>query len=216
MALIHLNTSVFVGRGFASSFFDEHKLFGGESDPEEELKLGHFALFSYLKGEATFEVTPERIDLRLVSPDIAPDALLEATKAVIEMIEPVQEKIQVSHFGMNCDTVFSEEIVGENGINFCSKLIAPAFVNLAKEADSDFSPIPGGGVVYTIISGLQYGIRIEPEGNSEGKNLLVSVNGHKDIDSENTLKATLNQAGNFRAYVQKLHARIAQAKGEQQ
>ena len=212
MALTHLNTSVFAGNGFAFGLFDEHKLFGGELDSGKQVKFGQFALFSYLDGKGWFEITPERIDLKYFSSDIVPDILLDAATSVIEMIKSAHEKIQVSNFGVNCDTVFSQELIGENGISFCSKLISPTFVNLVKEADNPL--IGGGGTMYTIMGGLQYGVRIEPEADSKGKNLFVAVNGDQTINAENSLDATLGQVDDFRAYTQRLHRRIAQAKGE--
>lgn len=213
MALTHLNTSVFVGSGFTFGMFDERKLFGGQLDPGKQANLGQFALYSYLNGAGWFEVTPERVDIRYLSPDIMPNKLVAATKAVIEMIEAAHGEFQVLHFGMNCDTAFSQELIGENGISFCSKLISSTFVNLVKETDAPL--IGGGGAIYTIMDELQYGIKMEPEAESKGKNLFVQINGHQDINAENSLGATLSQVSNFRAYVQRLHRRIAQAKGGQ-
>ena len=204
MAQTHLNNTVLVGNGFPIELFDERKIFDGNLDHGSQVKLGQFAQYNYLSGTSSLTVTPDRVDIRShTSDDIIPDVLVEATTTIFKMIEPVRDALQVTGFGMNCDSVFNQQRTDINGTQFCSQLINQNFINLVAKPN-----LVGMGRIQFRENKMSYTVRIEPDSQSHGANLYVAVNGHQEVSKDDLLASKLKQVNNFRSYVQKLHNRI--------
>ena len=210
MALIHTSSLVFVGGPFSLSMFDERELFGGDLDSDQVVKIGPFGLFVYSSGKHRFEVRPDRVSLTCVDSSIVPQEVVEAANTVANRIEPVRQVIRILGIGVNCDTIFSKEFCGMNGLDFCSRLISPQLADLV--GGDSMEAI--GRIRFASDAGLRYDVRIEPHTNSGGENLLVAVNGHQDVNAGEILGSKLNKAGVFTDYVTKLHDRISISKGE--
>ena len=205
MTLAHQNSLVFVGGEFPVEMFDERAVFGGNLDRGAQVRMGPMGQFSYSAGTYRFEIAPPRIDLKHHGAEIIPDALVDAAAIVAAKIEPARGAVSVSGFGMNCDTVFDRESIGTSGLEFCSRLISERLPQLVGATSGEATTR-----IRFDERGVRYEVRIEPHANSRGENLLVAVNGHQTVRSEERLDSKfapgLLQA--FRVYIQGLHQRI--------
>ena len=122
MDIRRLCSIVFVGGEFNPLMFDERKLFKGRIDPKK-LAVGPIAQFSYDTGIYRFSVTPDRIDVQYRGEEIMPHQLLQAGQAVSQMMENSSRPPSVNGLGLNCDTVFPKDMIGETGEEFCSRLV---------------------------------------------------------------------------------------------
>ena len=206
-----LSTIVFVGREFNASMFDERKLeafFGTLKG--DQIKAGPIGQFRYTRDNASFSVTPDRVDLRYGGREILPDALVKAGAEMVERLEPVRGFI--SAVGINCDTVFYSQEVDKEGNEFCQHLTAsPLFQQVYRGYENLFtrsvaSAFPG-------IAVEQYNIRLEPEGASHGRDLFVALNAHQNVTLSDNLKKKLEAIAEVRGQVERLHQQILATKG---
>ena len=202
---MHTSSLVFVGGEFPLTMFDERELFEGKLDPNQ-LKMGAFGQFSYSSGMYQFEIAPNRIGLKCTSPNIVPDEVVAAARAIINMLEPMRRAIRVSGLGMNCDTIIDQQSCGMRGVDFCSQLFGSQVFHLVGASPTD--TIGTSGQIHFASDDVRYHVRIEPHFNSGGENLYVAVNGHQKVEMTEQLDTKLNKVGAFRAYIESLHQRI--------
>ena len=70
-------------------------------------------------------------------------------------------------------------------------------------------------VTFSFLSGaVRYGIRLEPEAQSQGKNLLVAINGHQDVTATDLLKEKMQAVEEVRNHVTGLYDRLSLLKGK--
>ena len=204
MAQVHLCSVVFVGGEIPPSTFDERVLFGGQLD-SEQIRMGPVAQFGYASDRYRFEIAPNRIDIKeTAASSILSDELMEAARAIAEMLAPIRRAIPVTGVGMDCDSVFSSRVIGTKGTNFCSRRLihtdAPAFFGA--------SPIQPFVRARFLQGSVTFDVRVEPHLPSQGENLYIAVNGHKDIAKGESLDHALAQASAFREYALSLHQRV--------
>ena len=206
-----INTIVFVGREFNASMFDERKLeamFGPLKG--DQIKAGPLGQFHYSHDNASFLVTPDRVDLRYGGRDILPPALMKAGAEMVECLEPVRGFI--SGIGINCDAVFYTQEIGKEGRFFCRELTAsPLFQQLYRGYNelatmSVASAFPG-------IAIKQYNVRLEPESVSQGRDLFVAFNAHQDVTLSDNLTKKLEAIAEARGEVERLHKQITTSLG---
>lgn len=208
MLLTHATSMVFVGGEFPPAMFDERELFGGVLDPDQ-VKLGPIGRFSYSSGKFGFEIRPDRIDLKSVGSDILPDELVGAARMIVHKIEPTRAAVHVSGIGMNCDTAFKRQMIGERGADFCLNLFSKKMNDLVQ-----FSEIFAFARTRFRKGDIMYSIRIEPHVDSEGEDLFVGVNGHRDVQAEEKVDVIFDEISTFRRYVTSLHRRIMEDEGD--
>lgn len=203
MELIHTTSLVFVGGQFSPAMFDERDVFNVRPDPDQ-VRIGQqIGQFTYLSGKYQLQVTSERIELMGTGPQIVSNELVEAGQRVVQEIEPARKAVQVSGLGMNCHTVFDQQVSSITGKSFCSRLVSPDASTLVRASSVD--PL----LHLRFIEGaLTFSIRLEPQINSRGQNLYVAVNGHQDVNSEEQLNTKLSRVDAFRAYIEAFHQRI--------
>ena len=205
MDIRHLCSIVFVGGEFNPLMFDERKLFGGRIDPEK-LAVGPIAQFSYDSGVYRFSVTPDRIDVQYRGQEVMPPQLLDAGQAVGQMIENSSRPTSVNGLGLNCDTVFPQDMLGQTGDEFCSQLVNNRAIELIGPGEGDHV-----ACLASVIFGknnMRYQIKVEPEANSSGKNLFVAINLHRVVNQQEGLSIQESDIDAFRSYVRGLHSRI--------
>jgi len=206
-----LSTIVFVGRELNASMFDERKLealFGPLKG--DQIKAGPIGQFRYSHENASFSVTPDRVDLRYGGREILPPILIKAGKEIAERLEPVRGFI--SAVGINCDAVFYMQEINKEGKIFCQELTAsPLFQRVYQGYNglhvmSVSSAFPG-------IKVKQYNVRLEPESASQGRDLVVAFNAHQDFTLSDDLKRKLDAIEEAREQVQRLHQQILTSRG---
>ena len=202
-APIHTSTLVFVGGPFPLTMFDERALFSGQLD-SDQLKAGPVGRFSYSSGTYGFVVTPERIDLRCRGTEIVPDELVDAGKLIAADIQPARRVVSVSGIGMNCDTVFDHRDIGMTGIKFCNRFVHQPRVSKLIGT----SQIATAERIVFNEGMMRYDIRLEPDPNSSGNNLLVAINGHQIVSRDDPMEGKLGEVGAFRTYIESFHQRI--------
>ena len=70
-------------------------------------------------------------------------------------------------------------------------------------------------VTFAFMSGaVRYGIRLEPEAQSQGKNLLVAINGHQDVAATDLLEKKMQAVDEVRNQVNGLYDRLSLLKGK--
>ena len=208
MAAISNSSLVFVGDGFAPGMFDERAVFEDMGSPDEEgqVKIGPIGQFSYGSGKYRFSVTPDRIDLGYNGPTIVPEELLAAAQKIILKIEPAKGAVRVSGFGVNCDTIFDQNDIGESGVSFCSNhLIKSASIVLRGS-----NKITASSARFYFTEGsIRYDVRIEPHFASNGQNLFVAINGHQEVEKSEDLEGKLKAVSEVRDYVVEFHQRLS-------
>ena len=207
MALLHSSSLVFVGK-FPEDMFDERELFGGRLDPGGRMRVGSIMECNYDGGMYQFHVAPDRIDLRANVPDIVPETLIDAARFIARELESARRAVRILGFGMNCDTVFDRHLLGVNGLEYCLSLAAPQITTLidAELANSLTR-------VQFIRDELRYEVRVEPHFISNGDNLYVAVNGHQEVNTDDSLDAKFQHIDAFRHYVEEFHRRIVKTEG---
>ena len=107
---------------------------------------------------------------------------------------------------MNCEADFAPS---GSGIEYCNNLVDRSRFNhlLCGDESGPVSAWLKGLVQY---QDLMMTVRIEPKTDSEGRDLLVAVNGHRDMsDTNGQLVADMDdRISQFREYVEALHERI--------
>ena len=213
MPTVILSSVVFIGGEFAASMFNEHDFCERGFGPLEknQIKVGPVGRFSYSKGKYDFWVAPGRIDLRCQDEAPLPRTLIDTAQSVIERLEPARPVISVSAIGINCDTVFQAQEIGQDGISFCRSLTeTPLSRRLVDQSST--TPI----VVFTFPDGdVRYQVRLEPEPRqSQGKDLVVAVNGHQDVTTPDPLSNKLHAVEEVKTWVAELYSRLRLSQGE--
>lgn len=203
MPPVMMSSIVFVGEQFPRNMFDEREVFGGKLDEDGQIKIGPVGQFRYSRGMYTFDVTPNRIDLKAFKQEIMPEEITEAAKLVGEKLDQVRIAIPVKGVGLNCDIAYDRTKIGMSGNEYCATLGTTKLVELAGTNDiQSFSRMrfQKGSMIYDI--------RIEPEINSEGEKLYIAVNGHQNVEDE-PLSAKFKAIGEFRDYIEKFDERFS-------
>ena len=205
-----LSTLVFVGGQFATGMFDERD-FCNELGPLEgnQIKAGPIGRFSYSQGKYDFWVAPDRVEFRCHELAVLPNAPIAAAQKVIDRLEPARPAISISAIGINCDSVFQTQEIGQEGNILCDSLTDTPL------SQSLFEKPFISSVTFSFLSGaVRYGIRLEPEAQSQGKNLLVAINGHQDVTATDLLKEKMQAVEEVRNQVTGLYDRLSLLKGK--
>lgn len=210
MAITRISSLVFVGGQFPLEMFEERDLFDGKLDRGGQVKIGPIGQFSYLSGTYRFEITPPRIDLKYNGDSVMPETLVNSARVIARIIQQARGAVLVSGFGMNCDTVFDRASTGVSGAEFCSRLVNRRLTELARGTSTESTV-----KVRFSNAAIRYEVRFEPQAESRGENLLVAVNGHQAVSSDEDLqhKLQLDRLQAFRDYVKALEQRIFEVEG---
>ena len=208
----YTNSIVFVGREFDISLFDEKELTQllGRLDMNS-VKAGPIGNFSYSNGHYSFQITPDRIDLRHSGTTILPDAPVLASEKVIERLRPISGL--VTAVGINCDTVFLDEEIGKSGREFCQALMDNSLFQSLYEGCSGAAPFSISTIFFGSPSGMQNTVRIEPELRSGQQNLVVSFNGHQNVKPGDNLNEKLGAISEVKDNVERIHRKIIASSG---
>lgn len=207
-----LSTIVFVGRELHASMFDERTLeamFGPLKG--DQIKAGPIGQFHYSHDNASFSITPDRVDLRYGGREILPPALIQAGTEITKRLEPVRGFI--SAVGINCDVAFYSQEIGKEGKIFCQELTESPLFQQVYQGYNDLhvrsvaSAFPG-------IAVKQYNVRLEPESASQGRDLFVAFNAHQDFTLSDDLTKKLEVMAEVREQVTRLHQQIIASRGE--
>ena len=190
--------------------FDERVLCEefGQLD-KDQIKAGPIGRFSYSKGQYEFWVVPDRIDIRCHDRTILPNKIIEVARKVADELEPMRKAIPISAVGINSDAIFDSQEINKEGIEFCRALTdTPLSQHLLMDQQ-----VPSSFVTFTFPSNtVQYNIRLEPERGSQGRDLLVAINGHQDVVSGDRLEDKLKAVDEVREQVERFHAQIIASK----
>ena len=198
---MNFNAAVVVGDRFHPEMFAPEEFFGGAVDTERMI-VGSVAQFTYHSGRCRFELNPNRIDLLVRSTEIMPDELLSAADRLVQSLETIRKAVEINGFGLNCDTTLMA--TQGTGAEICNRLFR---IDLLKKITKASKPQGFTQVKYSRGEVL-YGVRIEPENQSQGQNLYVAVNGHQTVASTDTLREKLAHSLDFRRHVGDIHDRI--------
>ncbi len=200
-----VSSFVVLGGEFAAVMFDERDFCNGFGPLErDQVKAGPIGRFSYLGGKYEFWVAPDRIDIRCRDQDVLPDALIAAAQRVVERLEPARPVISVSAIGMNYDVIFLAQEIGQEGHLWCRSLTNTSL------SQSLFEEPFMSTATFSFQSGaVRYGVRLEPDNQSQGKNLVVAINAHQDVTATDMLGEKLQAVGEVREQVAKLHSRLS-------
>jgi len=200
-----LNSIVFLGDQFTTTMFDERILFEdiGQID-RDQLKNGPLGHFTYENGRYQLQVTPPRIDIKYHGPEILPEELAKVAYRIAEVLKPLLKVIPVTAVGINCDTVFEPDMVGQSGIEFCDQLA----INPLSRKLIQHEPFFAATQFTFEDQQIRYAIKIEPHPSTKGKNLFVAVNGHQAFTDQEDLHDKLSAIQHVRTYIAHLHQRI--------
>ena len=204
---------VFVGEEFSVNLISENDLEShlGELDTEGLIKVGPVGQFFYSSHKFQLTVAPDRIDLKGFNVAFLQEELLSAARAIISVLNPVRNIVRVTGFGMNCDTLFQQNEVGQTGTSFCmERLISSDSLSFV------------GGEPYMATTArfcflrppIRFDVRFEPHLGSEGRQLVVAVNGHQEVSQQVPLLDLLDAVPTVREYVDGLHNRIFTPEGK--
>ena len=190
--------------------FDEREFCNGFGPLEDDqIKAGPIGRFRYSRGLYEFLVAPDRIDVQCRQPDNLPEVLTVAARKVIARLEPARSVVPVSGIGFNCDVVFGTREIRIDGQTWCRSLTdTPRTRGLFPHS---FASV----VTFSFQSnGVRYAVRHEPDGQSQGENLLVAINGHQDLAATDSLEEGLRAVEKVRSQVAELHDRLRSSQGE--
>ena len=131
-----------------------------------------------------------------------PKELWDAGRVLVRTLGKIRIAVKINGLGLNCDTVL---LAPEKGIDAVKRLLD---TDMAKRVTGN----PESWGASTTIrykresDPLIYSLKIEPDSQSDGRNLVVAVNGHQDIAPEHPVN--LNQFVQSRKHVKEIHARI--------
>lgn len=208
----YINSIVFVGREFDVSLFDEKELAPllGPLD-KDPVRAGPIGIFAYSNGHYSFQITPDRIDVRHSGTAILADALEQASEKVIERLRPISGL--VTGVGINCDAVFLAEEIGKSGREFCQALMDNALFQSLYEGCPGARPVSISTVFPGSPSRMQNTVRIEPDQRSSHQNLMVVFNGHQIVKPGDSLYEKLNAISEVKGNVERIHRQVLALRG---
>lgn len=197
---------VVVGDGFKPSMFKPDDFFDGAVDDDQTVVQGPFCQFQYRSGLYGLSVVPNRVNVKTVEQDLLSSDLTTNVRRVFGILDKFKGAVTVSAWGMNCEADFAPS---EIGVEYCNNLVDKSRFNhlLCGDETGAVSAWLKGLVEYR---DLMMTVRIEPKADSEGRDLFVAVNGHRDMsETDGQLVADMNdRVAQFREYVEALHERI--------
>ena len=200
---VQMTTVVFAGGPFPNTMFNEREFFGGRLDADKQFRVGPAAAFRYESGAYTFELVPDRIDLKALGDDLFPEPLLESADIVAQQLKAVGPAVPVTATGLNCDAVLPRSAVGVDGKAFCAALADPALQQLAD------APLSHTCARMGFASGrFTYDVRIEPYHESRGEDLFVAVNATRR-DGSSALDGRRDDVDEFKQYLVVFRERLA-------
>lgn len=201
-----LNSIVVVGDQFTPSLVDPTLVFGEKPAPGQSVLLGPIAQHSYGGGACRFEVAPNRLDVKMQSEEVMPARLVHAARFMAEALDAVRTAVTVTGMGMNCDGAFDRQ-EDDTGLDLCRSLTnLDGLANLLGLSSTVVVPYLAPKFMH---EGVNFNIRIEPQVESEGRNVFVAVNGHREIAEAEAITPMIDHADVFKQYVENLHARLA-------
>lgn len=203
----HINSIVFLGREFDVSLFDEKELTPplGSLD-KNSVRAGPIGNFAYSRGHYSFQITPDRIDIRHSGEAILPPALLNAAEIVVNQLQPVRGL--VSAVGINCDAVFSAREIGKSGKEFCQALMDNRLFQSLYAGCPDAAPSSISTTFLGRSNEMQNTVRIESDKSSGQQDLMVAFNGHQLVTVRDDIKVKLDAISEVKNHVTQLHKQI--------
>ena len=207
-----VSSASFIGSDFPVSMLDEHEFVPllGPLMEGGQVRAGTFGSFRYTGGAYELRVASERVDILCYDQNVIPDALMGAARLVIGKIESSPESdTTVSAVAINCGCTFLSDEIGTDGITFCRNLVDTPFSRkFFEESPSPssaivafFTPSPNETTVY-------YGIRFEPEGESNGQDVTVIISGHNPVEKADSIKEKLEMLEEVKENVVTMHQRL--------
>ncbi len=209
-----ISALVFVGREFSTSMFDERLLCQdfGQLD-KEPIKAGPIGQFSYSQGKYAFMIAPDRVNIRCSEQSaILSDKFISGGRKLAEVVERVRKVAPVTGFGINCDASFySQEIDNGRGDEFCRRLMNTSLSQHILAGHPEFKST----AAFIFLSGaVRYTVRIEPEAETNGRDLFLAINAHQDVTLNDNLNDQMNAVNDVIAEVRHLHGRILSSQGK--
>ena len=208
-----VNSLVFHGHDLAVSMFeaqDFREAFG--SPAEEQLIVGSMGRFRYARGDYEVRIDEDRIELLSHSRALLlPEALMQAAQKVVLKIAPVRST--VSAVGINCDCVFPASEIGQNGVRFCGALTDSPLAH--QFAAQPLATSMTTGVTFALLfDSVWYTVRLEPEAESQGKDLVVSINAHQRVEATDQLEEKVRAFVSIRSRVLAIHNHLKKLQSE--
>ena len=191
---------------FQRVLFDETRLFGATLDLDQRTILGPIAEFNYGSGAYQFFVTPDRVSLAEKADVVISSRLVEAARVIADALQTRHRPHHpVSAVGFNFEARFPGGPSSTTGGDFTSRLVN--LEQLRQLTDSD--PKYAYPRVVNHQSGLRYDIRLEPLFDTDGTDLLLAVNVHQDVTSEDNLMIKISAVEDARDYLSSLAERTS-------
>ncbi len=198
---------VIVGEGFSPHVFKSSTFVDilGEPDPQMQIILPMLSNQIFPKSGYKVVITPDRIDLGYEKEDILPENLKNLAEDITEKLQQL-DAYTCTGIGMNFDVVISDEILGMSGVEYCRK----NYLNISdiekKLGTSEF--LANTAKLLYVIDNIKYTVIIEPHFRSKGKNVVMKLNAHQNIERPELLKDALNDYSKIKKYLVDFHDRI--------
>ena len=195
---------VVLGDGFKPSMVDERELFNGRIDDGRTI-VPDFSQIQYHSGLYELAVMQNRASMKSVGSDPLSPYFISNVERFFGILDGFKGVISVSAWGMNYEASFS---LDKHGSEYCNDLVSKSRFNRLLQGD-DSGRVDAwlkGTVGY---KNLLMTVRIEPKIDSQGRDLFVAVNGHRNLDANGLLVPDMDESIlQFREYVEAFHERI--------
>lgn len=189
-----------IGDRFTHELFDTKRFFDASPDRGGSTVLGPVAEYTYRSGTCRFELNPARIILAVRDEEVVPQVLTKAGAYLGMILDEHRSVMPITALGFNCDTTLERQ----SGVELSNRMLNMDLFEELSEAEQ----LSGRSIITFQRDDVQYFLRIEPDVNSQGRNLFVAVNAHQTLSPDVSLESALRPLNKFAKYAKKLYARI--------
>lgn len=202
---------VFIGEFFGTNLFDvfdlkNQNLFGTPDETSTIAPPG-LAQISYPDRGYLIYIRPERIDIKYTKQkNNFGNPHYQCASIIADNIIKSGEA-NCKGFGLNFDVIINSESIGMTGLEFCKKY----FVKIDKLSEKlgKYESFNNTATMFYYIGETQYKIVFTPQGVSHGEHLVVQINAHRDVSSnEEMRKALTSNFKTIKLYLLSLHENL--------
>ena len=199
-----VSSLVFHGQDFSASMFetrDFQESFGPR--PEDQTRIGPYGRFRYAKGTHEFRIDEDSIELLSYEPNrILPEVLMRAAQEVIRKLKTV--RCAVSSIMITCSCIFSAQEIGHDGVIFCGTLTDSPLTRKFL-SQSPTNSMTTGAIFALLFDHVWYTVNIEPDAESHGKDLIVSIDANQHIRTLSQLEKKVQAFTRIRNQIFAIH-----------
>lgn len=195
---------VILGVDFKQSILapESYEEWFGALDRDNSIFSPGFVAASYSK--CLLQLQSNRIDARMDGDPLIPDALFEGLSPIIKSLE--QKDYRATAMGFNCEiTILFTDQNELDGKDFCNKVMIGQSFNPDKIflPDADMPVVWSANAFYGH-EGIRMGITFMPSAETDGRDLIVKMNAHQDIGTEDRVSDRFAKAQQVNAYFSRL------------